>query len=38
MKCIAVPENFPNQDSKFIIADQIVGSLSDIKIVDYLQS
>ena len=31
MKCIAIPENFPDYDPKLIIADAILGSLSDIQ-------
>jgi beta-phosphoglucomutase-like phosphatase (HAD superfamily) len=30
MKCIAIPENFPHHSPKFIIADQVLQSLSEI--------
>ncbi len=30
MTCIAVPEGYPRQDPRFVIADQIVGSLLDV--------
>lgn len=30
MHCIAVPEGYPQQDPRFVIADRIVGSLLDV--------
>ena len=32
MTCIAVPENYPQQDPRFVIADQMVGSLLDVNL------
>ncbi len=31
MTCLAIPEGYPHQDPKFVIADQIVGSLLDLE-------
>lgn len=35
MKCVAIPENFPDYDPRLIIADRILGSLRDVNIESF---
>lgn len=35
MICVAVPEAYPNQDPRFIIADRTVGSLNDLDLTQW---